>query len=214
MYAALFGFYLQCELGGKMLNLYIIRHGQTDSNLKNTYLGKTDIPLNDTGIQQAKAAAVRFSDVEFDVIYSSPLIRAVQTAQEIADKRGLNIRLNYGIAERDYGVFDNLTMQEIEEKYPEEHSEWMRNWFDYVVPEGESAAGVHKRTGEAMDRITENYKDKNIALVTHLGAARHMIANLLQLRLEDTYRFALDNCKAAVITIDDDNRRTLIGLNI
>ncbi len=197
-----------------MTNVYIIRHGQTDSNLKNTYLGKTDISLNETGIQQAKDAAARFKEIDFDVIYSSPLMRAVQTAQEIAVGRNLNIVLNSGIEERNYGIFDNLTMEQIKTQYPSEHKIWHNDWFGYVVPGGESAAQVHSRTGEAMEKVTEHYKGKNIALVTHLGAARHMIANLLRLTLEDTYKFALDNCRAAVIRIDDDDRRILTALNI
>jgi broad specificity phosphatase PhoE len=140
-------------------------------------------------------------------------MRAVQTAQEIVEGRGLNIILNYGLEERNYGLFDNLTMQEIKEQYPKEHSQWMADWLGYTVPDGESAAQVHKRTGEAMEHILESCTDKTVALVTHLGAARHMIANLLNLRLEDTYRFALSNCRAAVITADGDNR-ILKALNI
>lgn len=197
-----------------MTTIYIIRHGQTDSNVKNTYLGKTDIPLNAEGIRQAKEAAARFAEVRFDVIYSSPLIRAVQTAQEISENRGLNIVLNSGVEERNYGLFDNLTMEQIKQKYPDEHKKWHDDWFGYAPLEGESAAQVHKRTGEAMDRITEHYIGKTVAVVTHLGAARHMIANLLRLKLEDTYKFALDNCKAAVVTIDDNDRRILRELNV
>lgn len=197
-----------------MTTIYIIRHGQTDSNVKNTYLGKTDIPLNDEGVRQAREAAARFAEVKFDVIYSSPLIRAVQTAQEISKDRGLNIVLNSGVEERNYGLFDNLTMEQIKQNYPDEHKKWHDNWFGYAPAEGESAAQVHKRTGEAMDRIIEHYNGKIVAVVTHLGAARHMIANLLKLKLEDTYKFALDNGKAAVITIDDDDRRILRELNV
>lgn len=197
-----------------MTNIYIIRHGQTDSNVKNTYLGKTDIPLNDEGLKQARTAAERMADIRFDVVYSSPLMRAVQTAQELVRGRNLNIILNSGFEERNYGLFDNLTMEEIAQSYPTQHGAWLADWLNYTVPEGESAARVHKRTHDALKRAINNHKDENIAIVTHLGAARHMIANLLLLRLEDTYRFSLDNCKAAHIVIDDNNCPILKGLNV
>ena len=177
-------------------------------------MGKTDIPLNDSGIQQAKDVAKRFSDIKFDVVYSSPLMRAVQTAQELVHGRNLNIILNSGFEERNYGLFDNLTIEEIAQKYPSEYSAWQADWFYYKVPDGESAQTVHNRTHDALKKAIANHSGTNIAIVTHLGAARHMIANLLLLRPEDTYRFSLDNCKAAHIVIDDDNRPILRGLNV
>lgn len=197
-----------------MTNIYIIRHGQTDSNIKNTYLGKSDIPLNDFGAEQAKNVAARFSDIKFDVVYSSPLMRAVQTAQEMVRGRNLNIILNSGFEERNYGLFDNLTIDEIAEKYPTEYRAWRSDWLHYRVPDGESAEEVHNRTHDALKKAISHHKGKNIAIITHLGAARHMIANLLMLRLEDTYRFSIDNCKAVHIVIDDDNCPVLKGLNV
>lgn len=196
-----------------MTTVYIIRHGQTNSNIKSTYLGKTDIPLNEDGMSQSREAAMRLKG-KFDVLYSSPLLRAVSTAEAFSDRHSLRIILNSAIEERNYGIFDDMTMEEIQAKYPEEHKLWREDWFGYAPPEGESAKQVHERVGNALERIISNNKGKKILVVTHLGAARHMIASLLQMRLEDTYKFALDNARAAVITIDDENRRILMGLNV
>lgn len=197
-----------------MITIYIIRHGQTDSNVRNTYLGHTDIPLNDVGIQQAKEASEKLKNIKFDAIYSSPLIRAMQTAQIITKPhKDIPITMSYGVKERDYGLFDDLTIDEIIDKYPNEHSGWLNNWIEYKIPNGESAIDVHNRSSKTLDKIIQTYPDATVGIVSHLGTTRHMIAYLLGLSVKDSWHFALDNCRCAVIKYEN-RHGILTALNL
>ncbi len=196
-----------------MTELYIVRHGQTDSNVRNTYLGHTDIELNGVGLKQAEKLAKKLAAVKFDALYTSPLTRAVQTAEAIANEQGGPVMtMNYGIIERDFGIWDNLTYDEIVKKSPEESKQWLENWVDYVIPDGESANQVHERVGKTIDKIIAQNPDKKIAVVTHLGVIRHMIAHLLKMEVKDSWHFTADNCSVSTIRLDGAN--TLVtGLN-
>lgn len=196
-----------------MTRLYIIRHGQTDSNVRSTYLGHTDIELNSVGLEQAQLLAERLSDIHFDALYTSPLIRAVQTAEAIAKKqKNLFMTMNYGLIERDFGIWDNLTYDEIVSKSPAESREWFSNWVDYEIPDGESARTVHNRVGKTLDKIIENNPDKNVLIVSHLGVIRHMIAYLLKMDIADSWCFTADNCSVSIIETGND-RALVKGLN-
>lgn len=186
-----------------MTELYIIRHGQTDSNVRNTYLGHTDIELNHNGLKQAEKLAKKLSAVKFDALYTGPLSRAVQTAEAIVkEQSGLVMTMNYGLTERDFGIWDNLTYDEIVQKSPVESKLWFDNWVDYEIPDGESARQVHERVGSTVDKIIAQNPDKKVAVVTHLGVIRHMIAHLLKMEIGDSWHFTADNCSVSTIRVD------------
>ncbi len=196
-----------------MTEIYIVRHGQTDSNVRSTYLGHTDIELNSCGIRQAEKLAEKLSGVKFDALYTSPLLRAVQTAEQIAKgQNGLFMTMNYGLIERDYGDWDNLTYDEILSQNPSECQKWLENWIEYQVPNGESARQVHERVSQTMDKIIAQNPDSKILIVSHLGVIRHMIAYLLDMKIQDAWKFTADNCSVSTVQINDG--KTLItGLN-
>lgn len=195
-----------------MTEIYIVRHGQTNSNIRSAYLGHTDVELNSQGIEQAKQLSEKLASVRFDEIYTSPLARAVKTAEIIAQRQNLLVKMNYGLTERDYGEWDNLTFEEISAKAPDECQAWLENWIDYAVPGGESARQAHNRIAETVDRIITKNPDKRIVLVSHLGVIRHMIAHLLGMEAEDAWKFTVDNCSVSVIR-SDNGKILVMGLN-
>ncbi|MCD8391071.1 MAG: histidine phosphatase family protein [Firmicutes bacterium] len=197
-----------------MVKLYVVRHGETDSNIRQSCIGQKDVPLNDNGRLQAEALSDRLKDVGFDAAYTSPLQRAADTLWEVLKKqRDVRVVQSYDLIERDYGIFDDMTYREIAEKYPAEFDEWKSDWIYYKIPEGESSAEVQERVNRALDKIIETEDGKTVLIVTHLGAARQIISHALDLTIEDSWHFALDNARAAVLEIDKD-RRLLTGLNI
>lgn len=198
-----------------MTEIYLLRHGQTDSNMRSTYLGHTDISLNDNGLKQAKKAANMLSKIQFDVVYTSPLTRAIQTAQEVTKYyRNIPLKMSYDVQERDYGIFDDLTMSEIINTYPTQHHDWKCNWLDYQIPDGESATNVQKRVDEFFEKTLKTHQNQKVLIVTHLGVARHMISSLLKLNCIDSFHFWLENGKYAHISVDDENFGILKELNI
>lgn len=195
-----------------LTELYIVRHGETDFNIRHACLGHSDIPLNETGQEQVRLLAKRLIDVEFDAVYVSPLARAVDTAAAIKKKAPMT--MSYGLIERDYGDWENMTLKEIEAKYPDKYREWRANWIDFVLPNGESAAQHQKRVDETLDKITNEHKNERILIVTHLGTARHIISHILGLSAEQSWRFTLDNAGVAIMQSDSDGKWLLKGLNI
>ncbi|MCC8169743.1 MAG: histidine phosphatase family protein [Oscillospiraceae bacterium] len=183
-----------------MVEVYIVRHGETDSNIRQACVGHKDVPLNSRGVEQVQNLAAKLINVEFDVVYVSPLIRALDTAAPLRKKAPMV--MSYGLIERDYGDWDDMTFEEIRAAAPDKYREWQENPIDFRIPNGESAAMVQERVNEIMDKIISENDGKRVLVVTHLGTARHIISHLLGLTAEESWRFTLDNAKAAVIQTD------------
>lgn len=197
-----------------VVTLYIVRHGETDSNLRHTCVGHKDVALNENGMRQAGFLCERLRSKSFDYIYVSPLKRAVDTIMPLARvKKRVPVVMNYGLIERDYGRWDDMTFEEIEESDPEGYKNWHSDWIDFVIPDGESAAQVQSRINETIDNILSAHGSGNIIVVTHLGAARHILSHLLGLSTEQSWLFTLDNAKYASVAIDN-GKAVLTGLNL
>ncbi|VEI14056.1 histidine phosphatase family protein [Trueperella bialowiezensis] len=106
------------------LRLVFWRHGQTDQNLALRIQGSSDFPLNETGHAEARAAATELARIEPTRIYSSPLTRAMQTAQYLADETGLRVVADQRLSERAYGLWEGMTSDEIRDGYPDEWAQW------------------------------------------------------------------------------------------
>ena len=186
-----------------MTRIYIVRHGQTDSNLRHTCIGVKDIPLNKTGRRQAKELAARLKNIKIDAVYTSPLKRAVETISPYLEMKGMNMRMSFGLIERDYGEWDDMTFEEIEQQFPEEYRKWGENLISYKIPGGESAEEVQIRVNAFLQKALNENDGKSILLVTHLGTARHIISSLLGLSTEQSWCFSMENAGMAVIDADD-----------
>lgn len=189
--------------------IYIIRHGMTDSNVRHACLGHKDVPLNKRGIEQLTELRRKFMSVELKAVYASPLKRTMDTAAVLCDK----VIPVQELIERDYGIWDDMTFSEIKNLYPKEYSQWQRHWIEYILPNGESAEMVQDRVDYAVNNILKKHFGECIAIVTHLGTARHIISCLLGLTTAQSWLFTLDNCKYAKIEIDD-NKAVLSALNL
>lgn len=197
------------------MQIYIARHGQTASNVRQTYLGHTDAALNEEGIKQARQLAGRLASFRVHAVYTSPLKRAVQTTQEIVARNGaLTFTMSYAVQERDYGIFDDLTLPEIKTNYPDEYCAWQKDWTGYRIPQGESAEEVHERCGQFLKKAKQLHREQSILVVTHLGAARHLIAGLLGLSAADSYHFFLDNARYALVEVNHKDYGVLRGCNL
>jgi probable phosphoglycerate mutase len=148
-----------------MTLLYLVRHGETDWNLQRRIQGSTDIPLNDTGRQQAIRTADILARRRWDGIVSSPLSRAYETASIIAQRLGLDEPHKLGdIVERAYGEAEGLTDQQLSH-YPR----------DSVVPGRESRDAVAGRVIPALLRLAEENPDKRFIVATHGGVIRAVL---------------------------------------
>jgi uncharacterized phosphatase len=154
-----------------------IRHGQTDWNRDERLQGSSDIPLNDIGRQQAREAVDVLSSSPWDAVVSSPLSRARETAQIIADGLGITLGPSYDLlAERDYGQAEGATAEVID-----------ANWPDHQYPGLESLDSVVARGIAALDRIADDYGDANVVIVCHGTIIRYTLGALAGQKL-DTIR--------------------------
>jgi alpha-ribazole phosphatase len=187
----------------KLTDIYLIRHGQTDSNNRGTYQGWTDNLLNDVGERQAEKTAERIIEYGIEKIYSSPLKRSAKTSEIIGNKLGIKVDFVDGLKELNFGIFDDLTYKEIIEKYPDESKVWAEDWINYEIEKGESSKQAYDRINNAIDVIIRENEDKKIAIVTHLGAIRMILAKQIIGSIEGNWRFDAANCSITRLMIND-----------
>lgn len=186
-----------------MLELILIRHGQTDSNMKRTYLGWTDVELNSEGLRQASIVRDKLKGIKADAIYSSPLKRANKTAAIINETLNLEVIYFESLKERNFGTWDNMTIDEIIKNYPKEYTQWEQDWINYHINKGESALESYLRTIEFIDKNVLSKNKGTYIVVAHGGNIRFIIAYLLGMKIEDSWRFKINNCSITRIEIDN-----------
>jgi len=171
--------------------LYIIRHGKTEMNAKMLMQGRSDYPLNETGIAQAEEAAGRFADmgVRIDKVYTSPLIRAVQTAERIAPDAELAIEQR--LIEMDYGPYEGMDLN-----HPApEVIDFFMDFVNVPAPEGmEQLPAVVERVGSFLDEIVEEAEKSNILISTHAIAMKGALEYLTPLSKGSYWAKNIGNC--------------------
>ncbi|RCX17559.1 alpha-ribazole phosphatase [Anaerobacterium chartisolvens] len=195
-----------------MLELILVRHGETDSNKKGTYLGWTDVELNERGLRQARGARDRLKGTRVDGIYCSPLKRASKTAEIINENFNVALKPSDALKERNFGIWDDLTYNEIISGFPEQHALWVEDHINYCVEGGESTIQAYRRITEFIDQLL-CHSQGTFIIVTHMGCVRKIISYLLGMKIEDSWRFSVDNCGISKIIINDEKYAYLTLLN-
>src|SRR3989338_4494032 len=131
--------------------IYLIRHGTTDWNEAGRYQGSSDIPLNQKGLEESKKTGESLSKIPFNAIYSSPLIRARKTAEEIARHHSLPIVFVEELKERSYGELEGLTFSEME-NHPQFKKNKVNSWYLLGSSDGESFEDASSRVGKALSK--------------------------------------------------------------
>lgn len=153
--------------------ILIIRHGETDWNAEKRLQGHLDVALSAEGERQAAALGQALLNESIDVIISSDLQRAMQTAQAIAGPRNMPVEVDPDLRERCYGAFEGLLYSDIGEHYPEAHAAWHARDIDARFPMGvnraETLREFSQRTVDAITRIATVHPDKKIVIVAHGG---------------------------------------------
>jgi ribonuclease H / adenosylcobalamin/alpha-ribazole phosphatase len=177
----------------------LLRHGQTPMSVQQRYAGRSDVPLTDVGVQQAAAAAKRLASAGIGVIVTSPLLRAVQTAQEVAAVTGAAVVTDGGFRETDFGAWDGLTFAEVRERWPSEVSTWLAD-PDVAPPGGESFAEVSARVTAALRRVLADREGQQVLIVSHVTPIKTLVAAALLAPSAALFRMHLD--VAALCEID------------
>ncbi|MBR2833318.1 MAG: histidine phosphatase family protein [Bacilli bacterium] len=145
------------------MKLYVVRHGQTLANIEKTVSGDKESPLTSEGINQAKKLAEELKDINFDIVFSSPLLRAIDTARLITKK---TIHIDERLIERDYGLNEGKL---IENTNPDELWDYNLNTDKY---QNEKVKDLMERIEDFINFLKENYNEKTVLVVTHSGVSR------------------------------------------
>ncbi len=194
-----------------MTAIILARHGETEWNVAEVFRGRIDIELNQTGMKQAELLAEYLSDAEIDAIYSSPLKRALKTAEVIASYHKLNVEIVPGLIDFDYGKWQGLTHQEVKDKYKELYRAWIKNPHQVKMPAGESLDDVGKRAMGVMGNVIAKYKG-TVALVSHRVVNKVLICALLGLDNSHFWNIRQDTCGITTFTYETE-RFILTGHN-
>jgi len=146
-----------------------VRHGETAWNVDTRLQGQLDIPLNDNGRDQARRAARALRDDAPDVIYTSDLSRARETAQTVAHLLGLPLTTDQGLRERCFGIWEGHTYAEVERGWPTESERWRRREADFGPVQGETLQGFFDRVVATTTRLAAAHAGQSVLLVTHGG---------------------------------------------
>jgi probable phosphoglycerate mutase len=161
--------------------IYLIRHGECAGNREGLFRGRYDLPLNEVGRDQANSLAEELKDVEFDAVYSSPLIRALETAQILCKGRGIEPVVVEGFNNIYLGEWEGNPKKEIAEKYPKQFRMWRTEPEKLKMKGMETLADVQHRTVQALALITEERMGQTLAVIGHRAVLKPLIAGVLSI---------------------------------
>jgi probable phosphoglycerate mutase len=171
-----------------------IRHGETDWNAAKRIQGQTDIPLNETGHNQALAMAFNAAHYDFDAIYSSDLSRAYATAEMVAARRGLEVKKLPQLRERHYGIFQGITADEGARQFPEAHAYYKARDPHYNFESGEGMLIFAERVGSAVEWMARHHQGQMIAAICHAGVLDILYRKATGRPLHTPRDFVIPNC--------------------
>ena len=203
--------------------IYLIRHGETEGAETKRYKGHIDVPLSEQGVEQIKRVAEYLSAevqkrgsaevtcgltslraYELFAIYTSDLSRAVKSAELIAEPHGLKPIILPELRERNFGIWEGMSFDEIKEKWPDAFNSWASNPLKFSPMGGESTIELRDRAVKAFNNIVEQHNGHNIAIVSHGGINRIMLCELLGMPLENIFRVEQDYACINIVEMWDE----------
>jgi broad specificity phosphatase PhoE len=180
----------------------LVRHGETDWNRERRFQGHADVSLNEAGRRQAEALADALAGERFAAVYSSPLRRAIETAEVVAGRLGIAVEASDGLMEVDVGSWSGLTTAEVEQRFPDEFSQWVETraggWTD-----GETYEELGARVVRDLHRLAGLHPGESVLAVTHGGPIRSVLATAAGLSFTSG-RVAIgfvENCQVVRVAI-------------
>ena len=181
--------------------LYCIRHGESSYNAEGRIQGQSDVPLSEMGRRQSEAVAKALAGLPIEAVHSSPLRRAMQTAQPVALALKLEIRTDPRLMEVHAGVFQDKLRSQLDELYPDEIARWRSGDPDFTIPGGESRRDLMRRGREVFEAIGRTGHGQ-VVVVTHGGLLTAAMKALLEIPAE-RHPFLLENGSISQLELGD-----------
>lgn len=186
------------------MRLYLVRHGETGWNVEKRLQGRTDIQLNEKGVRLARITGESLRDIAFDLAFSSPLSRAVETARLILGDRMVKIIPDDRIMEISFGPYEGMKFGGGNYEIPDPaFQNFFRDPEHYQAPEGgESLKSLMRRTADFIGDLAarEELAEKNILVTTHGAAVRGLINAVKQMPVKDFWNGSVPkNCSVSIV---------------
>ena len=193
------------------MRLILIRHGETSWNWERRIQGcRSDTELSQRGKEQAEKIALLLGKQKVDAIYSSPLKRAMDTAQAIAQAYGLEVNVAPELREIDAGELEGLFEDELGKRYEGFWREWRKGSPSLPLPGGESLEGLQRRAWGEIERMMERHPNEIVAVVSHLFANLAIICQALGLDLGNMRRLRQDPAAINILEITQRGNSLLL----
>ena len=192
-----------------MTLIYLVRHGQTAWNREEIFRGRTDVPLDETGLKQAELVGQYFSVMQIDAIYSSPLARAREPAQAIARLHNINVEPLEAMIDMSFGNWEGHAHQEIREIDAETYRQWVESPHLARLPGGESLDDVRVRSMAALEDLVRDHPGKNLVLVSHRVICKVLICAILG--LDNSHFWQITQDTTAINLIQHRNGKYILS---
>ena len=177
-----------------MITIILIRHGETDWNREKIFRGQADVTLNRRGLNQAWLLAKYLAKVPITNIYSSPLKRALKTAEVIANYHHIKVEQTTALTDINYGVWQGMSEHLVREQYGQLFEQWLQSPHLVKIPRGETLDDVRQRGLGLIDHIVKVHDGGTVALVSHRVMNKVLICALLGLDSSHFWNIKLDTC--------------------
>lgn len=191
-----------------MLTLYFVRHGETEFG-SGVIAGSTDVGLSEAGFASAGRLRELWLDDKPDMLMSSTLLRATQTAQELGKDWALELHQDKRLVEMDFGAWERETWDDVCEKDAARFERWSSDWVGQSAPDGESLTDVAARCAHWLKEASERLDHKKVVVVAHSGTIRCLICLTLGMSLDFAMKFAVDYSRVTGVTITNQSTRCL-----
>lgn len=178
------------------MDIVFVRHGSTELNEKHVYGGVMNAEISQKGISEIKSIKKYIENIKFDLVYTSPLKRAIQSTNLIAE----NYEIDNRLSEMNFGIFEGLSYSEIARSYPVESKSWGEDVLNYRIPEGENLRDVFNRTESFIEDISK--QKGNILVVAHAGVIACALSLVFK-QYDYFYKFRIIHGTASIISIED-----------
>jgi broad specificity phosphatase PhoE len=182
-----------------MTEIILARHGETEWNVEEVFRGRIDIELNQNGLKQAELLAEYLGGQKIEAVYSSPLKRALKTAEAIARRHKLKVEIVNGLTDCDFGRWQGLHLREVKDKYSQLYRQWAESPQSVQIPGGESLNEVRERALAVVSGVTAKHRGR-VVLVSHRVVNKVLICALLGLDNSHFWNIKQDVCATTVFS--------------
>jgi len=176
-----------------MTEIILVRHGETEWNVEEIYRGRIDVKLNEVGVKQAELLGRYLSNLKLDAIYTSPLKRALDTANILTQYQNVGVQVTDGLMDLNCGEWQGLSDEQVRKLYPALHEQWRVNPHLVKMPGGEKLEDVRERALGVVDEAVSKHSG-SVALVSHRVVNKVLICALLGLDNSHFWNVKQDVC--------------------